>query len=258
MKQCESIYYENNDNVDEKCEDLGKNDLFTKAKNKIKTKLKFYIHLKEQSQLSPMQKMKSTNFFPQKLKLHPSKTPFYINELIKSENIQVMRRKSVLNNTTNKLRFPFTLNNKRNRYLYQLKKLVDNEDSSHQPFRIEQDIDIPSIQKQNINIKGCKIPKIYSKRNNVLNFLHSNIGCDNYNKNIFNSYMSKSNNSKIKIMCNRTYDNFKYNNRNNGTDINIYSKMLTFKNIIINKVLENHKTPNISPVHHRFDKFPIK
>ena len=75
MKQCESIYYENNDNVDEKCEDLGKNDLFTKAKNKIKTKLKFYIHLKEQSQLSPMQKMKSTNFFPKKLKLHPSKTP---------------------------------------------------------------------------------------------------------------------------------------------------------------------------------------
>lgn len=253
MKQCESIYYENNDNMDEKFEDLGNNDLFTKAKNKNKIKKKkFYIHSKEQSQLSP--KMKSTNLIPKKLKLPSSKTPFYINELIKSENIQVMKRKSVLNNTTNKLRFPFSLNNRQNRYLYQLKKLIINEDSSHQPFPIGQDMEKPSIQKQNLNIKGYKIPQIRSKRNNVLNFLCSNIGYDS-NKNINNSYMSKSNNSKINILCNRTYDNFKYHNRNNGTEFNIYSKMLTFKNIIINKVLENHKTPDNSLAHHRLDKF---
>ena len=87
--------YNNEENINE----IYRNDIFTKASQKVKIK---HIKLRKSEKLDSSEKIRRIKIYRHNPNA-TSKTPFHINELLKQENNEVIKRKGNL--ATNRIKY---------------------------------------------------------------------------------------------------------------------------------------------------------
>ena len=211
--------YNNEDNTNE----IFRNDIFTKALNKIKIK---QIKIRSTEKTESPQKVRRIKIYRHNPSA-TSKTPFHINELLKQKNNEVIKRKGNL--ATNRIKYSTISDD--NERLYKIKKIL-NEDSHYRQL-------LPRV----VNIKGYR-------RNdnnfNVISFLYSKVSC--------NSSMNSS--QERSGSFNQTFDGLRgfRSTCSNSNKRNVFGGGLKFRNVILNKVLEKNKgnNSNNTPVNFRY------
>lgn len=211
--------YNNEENINE----IYRNDIFTKASQKVKIK---HIKLRKSEKLDSSEKIRRIKIYRHNSNA-TSKTPFHINELLKQENNEVIKRKGNL--ATNRIKYSTISED--NARLYKIKKIL-NEDTHYRQI-------LPKV----VNIKGYRRNDNHF---NVIRFLYSKVSS--------NSSMNSS--QERSGSFNQTFDGLRgFRSTCSGSSRrNVFGGGLQFKNVILNKVLERNKgsNSNNTPVNLRY------
>lgn len=211
--------YNNEENINE----IYRNDIFTKASQKVKIK---HIKLRKSEKLDSSEKIRRIKIYRHNPNA-TSKTPFHINELLKQENNEVIKRKGNL--ATNRIKYSTISED--NARLYKIKKIL-NEDTHYRQI-------LPKV----VNIKGYRRNDNHF---NVISFLYSKVSS--------NSSMNSS--QERSGSFNQTFDGLRgFRSTCSGSSRrNVFGGGLQFKNVILNKVLERNKgsNSNNTPVNLRY------
>ena len=209
--------YNNEENINE----IYRNDIFTKASQKVKIK---QIKLRKAEKKESPEKIRRIKIYRHNPNA-TSKTPFHINELLKQENNEVIKRKG--NFATNRIKYSTISED--NARLYKIKKIL-NEDTHYRQ-------NLPKV----VNIKGYRRNDNHF---NVISFLYSKVSS--------NSSMNSS--QERSGSFNQTFDGLRgFRSTCSGNSRrNVFGGGLQFKNVILNKVLERNKGRNNTPVNLRY------